>query len=141
MGPLLFMKHIFFRSKRGLGRSLKSCSPQVGKRQRSAGGPVHAEGEGDAQRDHRPAGQRGGECARAGEGGRRSGRRVTAGVSQVLQEHTLLLREQLIACAVGRERALQAEHELRAQLLEQGALLRRQDAELLTVRTQLKNYE
>ncbi|XP_049873694.1 rab GTPase-binding effector protein 1 isoform X2 [Pectinophora gossypiella] len=55
-----------------------------------------------------------------------------------LQEHTLQLREQLIECAIGRERALDAENELRAQLLQQGALFHRQDAELAAVRQQLR---
>ncbi|KAJ8731085.1 hypothetical protein PYW07_004249 [Mythimna separata] len=55
-----------------------------------------------------------------------------------LQEHTLRLREQLIFCQIGREEAADAERELRAQLLEQGSLFHSQEAELNTLRAQLK---
>lgn len=52
--------------------------------------------------------------------------------------HTLRLREQLIFCQLGREEAAAAERDLRAQLLEHGDLFRRQEAELATLRIQLK---
>lgn len=55
-----------------------------------------------------------------------------------LQMHTLRLREQLIFCQLGREEAAAAERDLRAQLLEHGDLFRRQEAELATLRIQLK---
>ncbi|CAH1638438.1 unnamed protein product [Spodoptera littoralis] len=55
-----------------------------------------------------------------------------------LQMHTLRLREQLIFCQLGREEAAAAERDLRAQLLEHGDLFRRQEAELATLRSQLK---
>ncbi|XP_045447926.1 rab GTPase-binding effector protein 1 [Melitaea cinxia] len=47
-----------------------------------------------------------------------------------LQELSLQLREQLIVCELGRERALSAEEELRAQLLQHAALLHRREDEL-----------
>ncbi|XP_047030099.1 rab GTPase-binding effector protein 1 isoform X1 [Helicoverpa zea] len=55
-----------------------------------------------------------------------------------LQELTLRLREQLILCEIGREEARGAERELRAQLLQHGALFHRQDAELTALRNSLK---
>ncbi|CAH0715232.1 unnamed protein product, partial [Brenthis ino] len=47
-----------------------------------------------------------------------------------LQELSLQLREQLIVCGVGRERAAAAEQGLRAQLLQHAQLLLRREAEL-----------
>ncbi|XP_026314027.1 rab GTPase-binding effector protein 1 isoform X1 [Hyposmocoma kahamanoa] len=61
--------------------------------------------------------------------------------TEALQELALRLREQLIACAVGRERALQDAAELRAQLLEQGALCHHHDAELARTRQQLRDAQ
>ncbi|KAJ0176379.1 hypothetical protein K1T71_007558 [Dendrolimus kikuchii] len=55
-----------------------------------------------------------------------------------LQEHTLRLREQLIVCQVGREEAAAAEAELRAQLLEQGAVFHRQEAQLSATAAELR---
>ncbi|KAF9423803.1 hypothetical protein HW555_000861 [Spodoptera exigua] len=55
-----------------------------------------------------------------------------------LQMHTLRLREQLIFCQLGREEAAAAERDLRAQLLDHGELFHRQEAELATLRAQLK---
>lgn len=49
---------------------------------------------------------------------------------QELQELSLQLREQLIVCGAGRERAAAAERGLRAQLLQHGQLLLRREAEL-----------
>ncbi|KAG6455678.1 hypothetical protein O3G_MSEX009333 [Manduca sexta] len=56
-----------------------------------------------------------------------------------LQEHTLRLREQLIFCQIGREKAHEAENELRSQLLDHATLFRQQEAELASLRTQLTN--
>ncbi|XP_037294546.1 RUN and FYVE domain-containing protein 1 [Manduca sexta] len=54
-----------------------------------------------------------------------------------LQEYTLRLREQLIFCQIGREKAHEAENELRSQLLDHATLFRQQEAELASLRTQL----
>ncbi|XP_028175011.1 rab GTPase-binding effector protein 1 isoform X7 [Ostrinia furnacalis] len=53
-----------------------------------------------------------------------------------LQELALRLREQMIVCAVGREEAARAEHELRAQLLEHTRLLHQHDAALAAARAE-----
>ncbi|XP_068633138.1 rab GTPase-binding effector protein 1 isoform X3 [Battus philenor] len=55
-----------------------------------------------------------------------------------LQEQQLRLREQLIVCQLGREEAAGAERELRAQLLEHGALFHQQEAALAATRAQLR---
>ncbi|XP_014357835.2 rab GTPase-binding effector protein 1 isoform X2 [Papilio machaon] len=55
-----------------------------------------------------------------------------------LQEQQLRLREQLIVCEVGREEAVAAERDLRAQLLHHGALFHRQEEALAATREQLK---
>ncbi|XP_013145754.1 PREDICTED: rab GTPase-binding effector protein 1 isoform X2 [Papilio polytes] len=55
-----------------------------------------------------------------------------------LQEQQLRLREQLIVCEVGREEAVAAERDLRAQLLQHGALFHRQEEALAATRDQLK---
>ncbi|KAI5635203.1 rabaptin-like protein domain-containing protein [Phthorimaea operculella] len=55
-----------------------------------------------------------------------------------LQEMNLYLREQLIESAIGRERALEGEQELRNQLLQQGALFHKQDEQLSYYKNQLK---
>lgn len=57
---------------------------------------------------------------------------------QELQEQQLRLREQLIVCEVGREEAVAAERDLRAQLLQHGALFHRQEEALAATRDQLK---
>ncbi|KAI5635202.1 rabaptin-like protein domain-containing protein [Phthorimaea operculella] len=49
----------------------------------------------------------------------------------------LYLREQLIESAIGRERALEGEQELRNQLLQQGALFHKQDEQLSYYKNQL----
>ncbi|CAH2048919.1 unnamed protein product, partial [Iphiclides podalirius] len=56
-----------------------------------------------------------------------------------LQEQQLRLREQLIVCQVGREEAAAAEAELRAQLLEHGALFHRQEGALAAATAQLRD--
>ncbi|KAM3957765.1 rab GTPase-binding effector protein rabaptin-5 isoform 2-T2 [Aphomia sociella] len=55
-----------------------------------------------------------------------------------LQEHILLVREQLIFCQLGREQAAEAERELRAQLLQHAALFHRQDEQLAQRDAQLR---
>ncbi|XP_026739405.1 rab GTPase-binding effector protein 1 isoform X2 [Trichoplusia ni] len=55
-----------------------------------------------------------------------------------LQELTLKLREQLILCELGREEAREAERDLRAQLLDHGALFHRQEDQLATLQQQLR---
>lgn len=59
-------------------------------------------------------------------------------VFQELQLSILELREQLICVQIGREEALAAERDLRAQLLEHAAHAQRQDAALAGARTQLQ---
>ncbi|XP_064072764.1 rab GTPase-binding effector protein 1 isoform X3 [Vanessa tameamea] len=58
-----------------------------------------------------------------------------------LQELSLQLREQLIVCETGRERAAEAEHELRAQLLQHAALLHRREDELAQRDAQLRRAQ
>lgn len=55
-----------------------------------------------------------------------------------LQEQALHLREQLLVCATGRERALTAEEELRAQLLHHATLLLRKDDDLAGLAADLR---
>ncbi|XP_050351331.1 rab GTPase-binding effector protein 1 isoform X3 [Nymphalis io] len=58
-----------------------------------------------------------------------------------LQEQCLQLREQLIVCETGRERAVEAEQDLRAQLLQHAGLLHRREDELLQRDTQLRQAQ
>ncbi|XP_046965897.1 rab GTPase-binding effector protein 1 isoform X2 [Vanessa cardui] len=58
-----------------------------------------------------------------------------------LQELNLQLREQLIVCETGRERAADAEQELRAQLLQHAALLHRREGELAQRDAQLRQAQ
>ncbi|XP_063364594.1 rab GTPase-binding effector protein 1 [Cydia amplana] len=55
-----------------------------------------------------------------------------------LQLYSLELREKLICVQIGREEALAAERDLRAQLLEQSQQFHRQEAELLETRSALR---
>lgn len=64
--------------------------------------------------------------------------RVLLVVPQELQEQALQLREQLLVCATGRERALAAEAELRAQLLHHATLLLRKDDDLAGLAADLR---
>ncbi|XP_061716686.1 rab GTPase-binding effector protein 1 isoform X3 [Cydia pomonella] len=56
-----------------------------------------------------------------------------------LQLYSLELREKLICVQIGREEALAAERDLRAQLLEQSQQFHRQEAELQEARTALRH--